>query len=496
LGADEELERVVSQASVQGPAWTRFGLDQAAGRYPLRVEPHMGRMVERLLPGVITTTYHPRSFALHTLAWAEADKKGLEREEAEAFVRRCEVVLAGIWLAHGDHGRLSRAHGTDEIEKRLNDENVLDIPALAKPGAYAQGKRGFAGIYYASEVELGLLSRGWPPKPSRELDLAPLRDALGPILELAMRDRISLDELVPHGDMCVCQAAEGVDGDLLRQVIVRRVRDGREGKFDGARVATVRLLASLVAEEPEGSLEDAFRRCYGQGPPDATDFSRAAWQGTILRSYSVGAWRRLWSWIVECLSDRQSLAEVGETLAGTLGTSTVGELLGELPEAEADGVFLPAEEELRGDGSPDPRRDLQLLALGASRLKLLETGPTRQAFVGELDEDDLGPVWTTRWLDESRELPTSVFARDLVEMLVHRAERIAMEKMEIRDGRAWVPIRIEERDGLYWAKDREPYNDVTLRVGALGLVLFGLGVFQRDGERWSLTDRGEALVGA
>jgi hypothetical protein len=481
---------------IQGPAWTRFGLDQAAGRYPLRVEPHMGRMVERLLPGVITTTYQPRSFALHTLAWAEADKENLDREDAEEFVRRCEVVLAGIWLAHRDHGRMSRAHGSDEIEKLLRGGEVLDVAALSKPGAYAQGKRGFAGVYYASEVELGLLDRGWPPKPARDLGLNPLQEALGPILELARRDKITLRELADHGDMCVCRAATGADGELLRQIITERIRDGRDGQFDHARVATVRLLSSLVAQEPEGSLEDAFRYRYAQGPPNSSDFNLAAWQGTILRSYAVGAWRRLWSWIVETLNDRQSLADVGDALAATLGAETVDKLFVDLPVAEMDGVLLPVEEELRGDGWPDPRRDLLLLGLAARRHTQLATGATRHAFVGEVDEDDLGPEWTAHWLGEARNLPMAAFARELVEMLVHRAERIAIEKMEIRDGRAWVPLRIEERDGLYRAKDREPYNDVTLRVGTLGLVLFGLGVFQRDGERWSLTARGDALVGA
>src|SRR5215218_3385525 len=155
--------------TVEGPAWSLSGLDLARGRYPLRVEAHTGRMVDALLPGIITTTYQPRSFALHALAWADAEERGLGREAAEAFVRRCEVVLAAVWLAHESHRRpVSRAHGADAIESRLAGGGSLDLEALARPGAYAQGRRGFAGIYYASAAQLGMLKRGWPPKPGSD----------------------------------------------------------------------------------------------------------------------------------------------------------------------------------------------------------------------------------------------------------------------------------------------------------------------------------------
>lgn len=40
---------------VAGPAWSPRGLDLVGGRYPLRVEAHVGRLVGALLPGVITT---------------------------------------------------------------------------------------------------------------------------------------------------------------------------------------------------------------------------------------------------------------------------------------------------------------------------------------------------------------------------------------------------------------------------------------------------------
>lgn len=103
---------------VRGPEWVAAGLDESAGLYPLRVEPAVGRLVERLLPGVITTTTGARYYGLHTLAWADARQRDLDGEAAEEFVRRCEVVTAAVSLRHREFGHLRRlpaAHGEDQI---------------------------------------------------------------------------------------------------------------------------------------------------------------------------------------------------------------------------------------------------------------------------------------------------------------------------------------------------------------------------------------------
>src|SRR3954454_22530182 len=88
---------------VDGPAWTRFGIQESAGRYPLRVESAVSNVVGRLLPGVITTTRHARMYSLHTLAWSAAHEQGLDKTAAEDLVRRCEVVIAGIHRFHQAH---------------------------------------------------------------------------------------------------------------------------------------------------------------------------------------------------------------------------------------------------------------------------------------------------------------------------------------------------------------------------------------------------------
>jgi hypothetical protein len=99
---------VAVERLVEGPAWTGFGIQESAGRYPLRVETAISK-VGRLLPGVITTTRHACMYSVHTLAWAVARERNLDRAQADKLVRRCEVVVAGIHHFHEQHGSSYRA---------------------------------------------------------------------------------------------------------------------------------------------------------------------------------------------------------------------------------------------------------------------------------------------------------------------------------------------------------------------------------------------------
>jgi hypothetical protein len=59
-------------------------------------------LAARLVPGVTTVTPHARYYALHALAAAEADERGLDRREAQDLWRRMEVALAAVSFIH--HG--------------------------------------------------------------------------------------------------------------------------------------------------------------------------------------------------------------------------------------------------------------------------------------------------------------------------------------------------------------------------------------------------------
>jgi hypothetical protein len=223
-----------------------------------------------------------------------------------------------------------------------------------------------------------------------------------------------------------------------------------------------------------------------------------AWRGAVLRFYSVGAWRRLWSWLVELLSgDALPISEIGDRLGAALPAITLGDLLDSLPETIADGLLLPAEEALRsGRNEPDPLTELQLLALGGRRVDEL-TGMARRAFVGDERSDDLGPAWVQAHFQAHRSEGLQDFASWLAEYLVRRALRIALTKMEpVRDepGRMWIPSRIRENEGLVSRRSAEGWNDVGLRISTFTSVLLGCGVLEVADGRWALTGAGEALL--
>src|SRR4051812_47014107 len=112
---------------VSGPDWSVPGLQIAAGRFPLAVERHVLRMVDRLVPGVTTVTPHARYFALHGLIAAEVEREGLGMAAARDLLRRAEVVMAAASFVH-DHGDigLARAHGLDALAGRLSG-GTLDL---------------------------------------------------------------------------------------------------------------------------------------------------------------------------------------------------------------------------------------------------------------------------------------------------------------------------------------------------------------------------------
>src|SRR5262249_25541667 len=118
---------------VRGPAWSETGLTVASGRYPLRVERHMGRLVDGLLPGVITTTGQASTLALHALGRAEASERGMDHAQTLELLRRCEVVLAGITLQHeGAHfTQIPQPHGGDKLRASFNAAGRLEVAKLA-----------------------------------------------------------------------------------------------------------------------------------------------------------------------------------------------------------------------------------------------------------------------------------------------------------------------------------------------------------------------------
>jgi hypothetical protein len=466
---------------VEGPSWTGRGVWESAGRYPLRVEGAVGSIVGELLPGVITTTRHARMYALHTLAWAEARDRGSDRSDAGELLRRMEAVMAAVHHAHAGHRiRLGGAHGEDRVPLFL-DGDRFDVDGASKRGGLS--RRGFAGVYQGPCVRIRALTDESFPRPGTRADVGRIRAGLGALVDLAGYSSLTFDELRAAGALCLCQAADAEDGAWLRSVLVEDPGD-RPGAR--RRRITCGLLLDALAERPDRRPTQAFRDRWAFGPPEGDpeagerEMVAALWRAAALRNFSVAAWRSLWRWLTNQLNvEHMTVIQLGERLADALDPITVGAMIADLPPGMAGEEVLTAELQVLGaEVSSRAMRDLRILALGARRLDEL-TGPTRKAFVGR-DPTDLGPKWVAGILDDARDRSLRDLAPDLVETLVRRAQRVALSKMEMRQGRPYVPTRLRDRDGVLSFRGQEGAGDVALRTDSLADVLAGLGYLRRD----------------
>lgn len=480
---------------VEGPAWTGYGVQESSGRYPLRVEGAVSSIVGRLLPGVITTTRHARMYALHTLAWEEAKKRGLDLAGAEELVRRCEVVMAGIYHLHEPHRvRLSSAHGEGHLDTFLVDER-LKVDVAAELGGLSRS--GFADVYHGPCVRIGALTDEHFPRPGVRADPTAIRAGLGGLLELADRSWLTFDELRAAGHLCLCEASQAPDGDWLRRVLIEEVGD-RDG--DRRRQVTGLMLLEALRDRPAADATAAFRDRWAfgipVGDPNADDRALVAalWRAAALRNFSVGAWRALWRWLAAELNAQPMTAqELGDRLADALDDITVAGLLDTLPTRMDGPVVLPAETDL-ASLDPSPTRAIRELALGAQRLQDL-TGPTRKAFIGT-DPNDLGPRWVERLINENRARHLRDVGRELAVILVRRAQRVAISKMYLtKDGRPFVPSRLRDRDGILSIHGEEGAGEVALRIDSLADVLAEIGLLDLTEDRaFTVSERGEALL--
>jgi len=495
LRARRTFLAVTVELQVEGPAWTGFGLEESAGRYPLRVETAVSRIVDQLLPGVITTTRHARMYCVHALVWAEAVERGLDERAAKELTRRCEVVICAIHYFHEPHRvDLSSAHGEDRISRFLDGER-LDVAGAAQPGGLSE--RGFAGVYQGPCVRIGALSYDTPPRCGPRTDLPALRDGLGELLALAGRDTLDADELRAAGHLCLCEAADAPDGRWLRQILVEEAEEGRSD--DRNRQLTCLLLLDTLHEQPSPDPVRAFCERWAFGGPlgDPASDERAMvasmWRAAALRNYSVGAWRRLWRWLASELNANPMTAEdLGDRLAQDLEDISVAELIAGLPARTDGSVILPAEAQI-ADEPWTTMSAIRQLALGAARLNDLDE-PTLNAFVGT-DPSDLGPRWVAQLLDGARDRMVRGLARDLAIILVRRAKRVALSKMYLtRSGRPFVPTRLRDRDGILSVHGEEGAGNVALRTNTLSDILAGLGVLIVDeAGRYVPSELGEEL---
>jgi hypothetical protein len=490
-----------SMHMVQGPGWSASGLDLAAGRYPLSVERHVMRMADLLVPGVTTVTPHARYYSLHALVSIEAERRRLSPQQAQDLLRRCEVVMAAVSYAH-DHGEigLPRAHGLDALAARLQSGEVVMAEA-AQPvkGGYVRNAWGFWKPYEASETSLGILSSASMPVPGPACAAEQVIAGLDGILELAARRQLSVDELRNHPHLCVCGGGRAADGAWLARLLCQP--DDQSAQTTAlSRRSTIRLLARVMQTHEIGDVTNHVRPVIAYGDFLTSDSVTAsldtalAWRGVVLRNYAVGAWRRLWSWLVSEVVGLMPADDLAERLADSMPDGTLATFMDGLPSTVTPtGAPAPAEEQLRMSDLPVPVRELAVLIVNTRRVKEL-SGRVRDAFLGQRGVE-LGPEWMAWRLAESWSGSPRDFARRLTYDLLTRARRVALSKARRRpDGTLWLPTRLHERDGLLYRTSKEGRGDVGLRLAQLTSVLAGAGVLELTGGTWRVTPAGQVLL--
>ncbi|WBB81278.1 hypothetical protein O7606_07860 [Micromonospora sp. WMMD882] len=486
-----------------GPAWTvKPDAPEDTGRQPLAVEAVIGTHAAALIPGVITTTPHARYLALHTRLAIEAQRRGWTDKtnlgRFNALVRRAEVVLGAVSVAHGeaDEDHRLRAgpfgvHGVNTIRPQLHQQHAIDVDQVAD--TYSQVRGGYLQTYSGIEAVLGLTDGAQIPQPGPAADADQLA-ILDEILNLAERDTpLSVADLNALHHLCVCAIGDAPDGACVRDAYFAGPNDS--GAATTHRRSAALLVGALTGDQVDGeSVDMSMDRwcCFRRGLSDlmSEDLHNQAlvWRGALLRNWSVWAWRLIWARLVSPLSSTGTLNYATVKFVRALPEVTVREALidGLPPVVDDVGTPLPVEHDLY-----DEARDsddwtvlgmLRLIAVGAKRLDHLDP-VTRNAFTGEVP-DDLGPGYVAAWLAREADRRLADAVTDLAGALFHRAESVSRQKMQWTRYGLRLPTRLRRVGDRWRLEGREGRGAVSLRLPTFTNVMQQLGVLAHDGDTW------------
>lgn len=447
-------------------------------------------MTARLLPGVTTVTTNCRYYAIHGLVADEAARRSLSLEDTIDLSRRCEVVFA-LAAQRLQPSLASSPHGIGRLEDLTDFEGPYDLAALSTPKTgYSDTAGGFRGPYIGSEITLGVRDRHSIEMPGPRFDASAARGGLAGLLEAADQDVISGDHVKQLTNLTL-DPNNANDGPWLRDLLFTPDSSGDSfyREADSARRNTAALLVEATRAVPARSFNDSFVQFVAYQLPDGHSDHASAWRGTLLRWYSVGAWRRLWSWLVAQIDGYMPISEVADAVVDALGEEdsgrTVSEWMRELPTLTDGQALWPAEEEITAD-MEGPAGYLAVLLLGGQRSTQL-TGRARDALVGRASV--LGPEWVRARTEDWGDRSLGEFARFIVAEMFRRSHRIAQKKAHLdhETGRVVVPTRVHVDGDLVWKDSLENPGDVGLRVNQLGGMMSALGLFDVVDDMWAPT---------
>lgn len=499
---------MTSSAVLEGPAWCAPGLDTKGSRFPLRVEAPVMNLVDVLVPGVSTMTSNSRYFGLY---WALADyahDRDFDTLTCRTVLRRAEVVLALASVLDPETGDLNgpgEMHGADTVRSRL----PKGVDRLVEIGdkSYSPRAWGYWSQYKGPVVTLGLATtdREAFRKGPRETPVA-VRNMFRPLLELAASRNPARGDAERFVELTRFRS-DSKDLAPLRTVLTA-TGDGMDWKpNDVTRRSTYRILARAVQLTPDSSswtsaLLDAvaYGPALNEDPLLTTEGLRAqSWRGLLLRHRFVGAWRRLWSRLVDRVlnsSGQVSRSDLHEWVRACITTKdTVRGFLQSCPDAfDARGNPAPAEMLLADRDQVEA--DIGILLIGSVRDDELD-GVTRRAFRGNSDRGRyLDPQWVAHRRREYLDRPMTDFACAVVDDMLDQSHRVALAKMYVdKEGRMKLPTKLQERNGLFFATGREGSGNVGLRTEQLGELGRQLGLFEVDEDRRVVTELGATILG-
>lgn len=506
-------ERAAVSAVVEGPDWCAPGLDYRGGRYPLGVEAFVLNMVDTLVPGLSTLTEKARYFSLYWALAAYAEECEWDRTQCRTALRRAEVGVAWASLssaADEDSAAGRTSHGADRVAKIVAAGDVARLTELGDD-SYSPRAWGFWSQYRGPAVVLGIVSTDRDVLRSGSRSCPPaIRAMFRPLLDIVVErpvteadlaeveplTRISIDDpdLAPLRDVLTATAGGTHDPDAWTP-------------NDGTRRSTLRIMGRAVQRRGD---ETSWRRMltdavvYGgdltADPVFSQEIERAeAWRGAILRHYSVGAWRSLWSALVEAVStagEPVSRDELHDWMRAEISGESVREFLASCPDVlDRHGSPAPAEQEV-WDLLDRIERNLAILLFGSLRVEQL-SGLTLSAFVGNRASSRgqiLDPSWVARRRGEFYDRPLADFACALVDDMLAQAHRVTLRKLSASGGRMVLRTKLHEMNGRYFATGSEGSGNVGLRAAQLGIVASQIGLFDLDDESIRTTDLGRVLL--